>query len=704
MSRTTLITTGISAPALLAVCLWSAPVSSAPADLDSRSEHDADEVIVTASALRESPLDVAQPVTVLAGEALQRMMGASLGETVASSLGVTGSYFGAAASRPIIRGQSGERVLMLEDGADALDASALSADHAVSIDGLAADQIEILKGPATLLYGNGAVGGLVNVVTHRIPSERTEDFSGAAEIRGDTALAERSVAARADAGAGPFAFHFDGFQRHTGNLRIPGEALTPALRATLASAGLQDATRGRLPNSASASRGGAMGVSWIGDQGFLGVALSRYESLYGIPGPAAEPIMGATEWLVENGPAIDMAQTRLDLRGEYRPLDSHVTAWRLRGAWNRYRHAELEADGAMGTRFDNTAQDLRLMADHTLGTLRGTLGLQWRQAELLAAGTEAFVPPSTTQNAALFIFEELPITPGTLEFGARVEQQRISVPTATRSGTSLGLAAGMVWVVSDTLNGALQVTRSQRLPGATELFAYGPHVAVGHFEIGNASLGKETANTLDLTLRGGNTDTARWSAGVFAQDFHDYLYLEPTQLVTDGLGVFRYRQGDALFTGLEVEWILPFANHGNAHGNAHDTTHHRDNSQRSGYELRLAGDLVRGRLKHGNDLPLMPPLRLTAALQHQRGPWSAHLELQWSQRQDRVAAYEPTTRAALATNGDLNWGGTWGGLDTTIFLRVNNLLNRDLRRHTSVLKEYVPLPARGLTVGVRVQF
>ena len=658
-----------------------------------RADRAEEEVIVTASALRESPLDVAQPVTVMTGEDLRRSMGASLGETVAATPGVTGSYFGAAASRPIIRGQAGERVLMLEDGADALDASALSADHAVSIEGLAADQIEILKGPATLLYGNGAVGGLVNVVTHRVPTERLEGLSGTAEIRGDTALAERSVATRLDAGAGNFAFHLDAFHRDTGDLHIPGLALTPALRAMLAAEGVNDATRDRLPNSASKARGAALGTTWFGEQGFIGVAVSRYETFYGIPGPAEADDTSVAQWLSADGPAIDMAQTRFDLRGEFHPLTGFgagfIDTWHLRGAVNHYRHAEQAPDGTTGTRFDNNARDLRLLADHHFGVLRGTFGLQWREAQLIAAGEEAFIPPSTTRNAAVFLFEELPLGRITLEFGSRLEQQQLKVPTAQQSGTSLGLATGAVWKWTDAMSLSLQLTRAERLPGTTELFANGPHVAVSRFEIGDVTLGKETAKTVDLALHGRGAGPQRWSVGVFWQAFNDYLYLKPTGLVTDGLGVFRYRQQDALFTGAEAEWTTPLT--------AADAS--------NPWQLRLAGDLVRGRLQQGGGpLPMMPPVRLSLELRHQRGPWSLNGGTQWTSAQHRVAANEPPTRSGLDVTADCNWEGEWFGLNTNLFLRLNNVLDRDLRRHTSVLKEYVPLPARGLAAGIRIAF
>ena len=663
------------------------------------AQHADDEIVVTATALRESPLEVAQPTTVLLGRDLRQAPGGSLGESVSRTPGVTGSYFGAAASRPIIRGQSGERVLMLEDGADALDASALSADHAVSVDAFGVDQIEILKGPATLLYGNGAVGGLVNVVTHRVPVTAVDAPSGAAELRGDTALAERSLSLRLDGGLAlgddhSLAFHLDGFDRDHGNLVIPGLALTPTLRESLAAEGVTDTTRDRLPNSASTARGGAFGVSWIAPRGYLGVAISRYETLYGIPGPAEEEgeagTTAATQWLVEAGPAIDLAQTRLDWRGEWRPEAGPFQALRLRGASNRYRHAETEPDGAIGTRFDNRAHDVRLLADHEHDSWRGTVGVQWRDTDLAAAGEEAFVPPSRTRNLAAFAFQEIDLGSSTVEVGARVEHQKLAVAGGERSETAVGLAAGWLWQWTENLRWSLQATRSQRLPGATELYAAGPHAAVGRYEVGDATLGRETARTVDITLRGANADlTSSWSVGLFAQDFRDYLYMQPAGVVTDGLPEFRYRQGDARFTGLEVEW-----RHLLRSGTA----------SRAKWELRLAGDTVRGTLRNGGPLPQMPPARLMAGLERSSGAWNARLDLHWTAAQGRVAAAESPTQGGLALDLAVDWTGEWRGVAVSAFLKGSNLLDRDLRRHVSPLKDYVPLPGRGLAAGLRLGF
>jgi iron complex outermembrane recepter protein len=528
--------------------------------------------------------------------------------------------------------------------------------------------------------------------------------SGAAELRGDTALGERTAALRLDAGTGALAFHFDGFKRKTNNVHIPGFALSRAAREALAAEGETDDTRGRLPNSASESQGAAAGVSWIGEQGFIGVAVSRYETTYGIPGPAEEEgeeptpeLLGAPSALAavlsEDGPSIDMVQTRYDLRGEYRPEGSIITALKLRGGYNNYEHAELEPDGGVGTQFTQDAWELRLAADHALGALRGTVGVQLRDVDFVADGAEAFIPPSVTRNTGVFLFEELPLDAVTLEFGTRIERQEIDAGGAlagsSRNGTATGFALGAVWKLHDGLRLSAHATRTQRLPGATELFADGPHLAVRRFEIGDATLGKETARTLDVALHGTAEDGPQWQVGVFVNDFQDYLYLQPTGGTADGLGVFEYRQQDARFHGLEAELRLPVGV---------PTADRRS-------EVRLAVDLVRGALKDGGgDLPTIPPLRLSAEYGANWGAWSAHVGLQWTDRQDRVAAFETVTPDGLALSADVSWDGPLFGLDSQVFLRGGNLLDQDLRRHTSALKDYAPLPARGVTAGIRIKF
>jgi iron complex outermembrane receptor protein len=367
--------TGIIAAVAATLATIHAVAGAAPA------RGDIDEIIVTAMPLTQRLEDVAQPAQVLAGDELRQRIEASIGETLARLPGTNASYFGPAASRPVIRGLGGERLQVLEDGLGSLDVSALSPDHAVTIESLLADQVEVLRGPATLLYGNGTDGGVVNVVTSRIPAVAGDaPWSGAAEIRGSSALDERTATGRLDATLGSLGLHVDGFTRETGDVEIDGAAWSDAIRTQFAADGLPvDETSGRVPNSDIDSQGGGLGASWLLANGFAGLGYSRYENDYGVPGPAEEP--------GEDGVRIDMEQDRYDFASELRDVLPGFSMLRLRATVNDYLHRELEAGGEVGTTFDQRAMEARVSADHAPAAgWSGAAGLQYRDTDLDATG------------------------------------------------------------------------------------------------------------------------------------------------------------------------------------------------------------------------------------------------------------------------------------------------------------------------------
>ena len=332
---------------------------------------------------------------------------------------MSSTYFGPSASRPVIRGLGGYRVQTLQDGLASLDVAGLSQDHAVTVESVVSQQIEVIKGPAALLYGSGAAGGLVNVVTNRVPMERAEEpISGAVELRGDTATEERTGALGLDGQAGAFAFHADYFDRETDDVEIPGFAQSDALRQALIDSGEEpDGVRDHIPNSAGEAKGGALGASLIGDAARGGLSWSRYETNYGIPG--------------EEEAFIDMEQDRYDAKAAI-DLDGAITSLRFNGSYNDYTHTEFEAPGEPGTVFNQDAYELRLAMDHEIGAgWRGTLGAQYVDIDFEALGEEAFVPQSTTQATSLFAFEERHFDAWTIELGARGEQQKVDVDPVT---------------------------------------------------------------------------------------------------------------------------------------------------------------------------------------------------------------------------------------------------------------------------------
>lgn len=646
-------------------------------------ESKVEEVVVTSTALRENPLEVAQPTSVVGGDELRRQIAASIGETLSGELGVSSTYFGPSASRPVIRGLGGYRVQVLQDGAAALDVSSLSQDHAVSIESVVAQQIEIIKGPAALLYGSGAAGGLVNVVTNRIPREPAkEPISGAVELRGDTATDERTGAFSLDGGTGMLVMHADYFHRETDDVKIPGFAQSTQLRRQLIDDGEEpDDIRGRIKNSASDTQGGAIGGSLAGDAGFAGASWSRYQSTYGIPGEAEA--------------FIDMRQDRIDAKGDWNANGTWLDTLHLNGAYSDYTHTEFESPGVPGTTFNQNSYELRAAADHHWNSnWRGTIGAQYVDIDFEAIGEEAFVPPSLTHALSMFAFEEHHFDQWTLELGARAENQRIE-PTGRSAlpdydKTAFNVSAGMVFKLAEDRAVALNVTRTQRHPQAAELYADGPHIAAGRVEIGNPNLDMETAYTVDLSLRSTGKGI-RWTLNAFFNDYDSYIYLNPTGEIApaseDSLPIFDYLQAAAKLYGYEAEVIFPL----------------RGGSS-SSLELRLASDYVRGKLNDGSNLPQIPPLRVGAGLHYEAGPWHSSVEAFYNTKQDDVIENELPTDGYTMLNLDVSYRMPFGNKHLLLFARGSNLLDEEARLATSPLKDIAPLPGRSLHIGARAEF
>jgi iron complex outermembrane recepter protein len=679
-----------AAPAMVLSSAISSLIAAAPAwaadgnskDKDSK---DIDQIVITATPLRESAFETAQPAALLGGDELIRSRTLSLGETLASQPGVSATYFGPQASRPVIRGIGGERVQMYEDGGAALDASALSNDHSVTIDPLLAQRIEVVRGPATLLYGNGASGGLVNVITNRIPETVPEKpISAALELRGDSALEERSGAASVDGGSGHWAWHADGHKRDTDDVRIPGFALSRELREQREEEGEEvDEMRDRLVNSGSETYGGAVGGSYVGEKGFFGVGVSRFDTDYGLPDSTGEI-----------GVHIDMRQTHYDLKAELLDVSNFISSIRVRSSYNDYTHGEVEESGEVGTLFEQKGSDSRVVFDHApVGGWRGTFGIQYRDVDLDVTGEEALLPPSQTRNLGYFVFEERQFGPFHLEAGARLEQQKVDVsaedPVASYDKSAVSGSLGGVWKFTDDYALALNVTSTQRHPTATELYANGPHIAAQRFEIGDANLDRERATTFDLGLRKMAGD---WTGSItaFRSDYSRYIFAALTGEV-DGdeepLPIVQYSQQDADFSGLELEVKPPAADLGFGV-----------------LSSRIVADYVRAKLKDGGgDVPQIPPMRIGGELTLEQGAFTSGLSLTWYDKQDKLGPEELPTDGYTLLNMDFSYRLPEGEHSVFFYLRGENLLDEEGRRHSSPLKDFAPLPGRGIGAGVRME-
>ena len=660
--------TSIVAFSILAVVL------AAPSHGQSTATSDElEEVVITATPLRKAVFETAQPVSVLSGEALVTRREGSLGETLADQPGVSASAFGPIASRPIIRGQGGLRVQTYQDGADTLDVAALSDDHAVGLEPMLADRIEIVRGPAALLFGSAAAAGAVNVITPRLSLSRfASPFAGEVQVRGDTAANERGVAARVGGLAGnQLQFSADWHHFRADDLRIPD---------------------GRLENSNGETRGGSGGFAWIGEHTSIAISLSDLRSDYGLPGDShaheSDEDHGEYDGHDEHGDVrLALEQKRLDFVGEQR-VDGPFDTLRLRVARNDYAHAEIEGE-SIGTVYAQDGRELRLSADRD-GSY--SIGLQWRELDFDAEGDEAFLPASRTRHLGAYGFGELRLGSVTFEAGLRIEQQDIAVSQDTDRGEYRNQAAsgsiGARWPVRGPWEITLQVTSTGRHPTATELYALGPHLAVQRFEIGDETLDIERGTTADLGLQ--YRTESGWSGhiGMFAAEYDQFIAAIPTGTTEDDLRVVRFTGIDARFEGLEFDW-------------SHDSL---IEAATGNLGVRFFGDYVRARDSSGNPLPQIPPKRLGLELRYNSGPLRLGVETIVHDAQDDLAEGEIRTAGFTAVNAEATYRLRVGSTDMLWFARGVNLLNEEMRRHASPLKDVAPLAARHLAFGLQLKF
>ncbi len=676
-------------------------ILSAPAfgqEAPQHGDHDdaASEIVVTAIYARNRA-DLLAGTSVVSGDDLAREVKPTIGETLSHQAGVSATSFGPNASRPVLRGFQGERVRVLSDGIGSFDVSNTSVDHAVVINPLTADRIEVLRGPAALLFGSSAIGGVVNVIDSRIP-RKVPDEGVHLDATGTYASAanERSGGTRIDVPlSDKFVVHFDGTYTKTGNLETGGYLLAPALRTqALASAdqGIRDlgTLKGELPNSAGRTWELSGGAALITSTGNLGFSVSHYDSLYGVPIRfSLDPAITAEQV------RLDVHQTRVDVRAEVNPSAGFLDAIRFRAGYADYQHNEIDDTGAIGTTFLNQGWEGRLeFAQRERGGWQGAFGAQFFLRDLNIIGAEKFLPKSETQQFGLFTVQSFDLGDIRAEAGARVEQAILSAqadailgnPDLRRSFTALsGSLGASVQVIADWRVG-LNASYTERAPSGEELFANGPHAGTQAFEIGDPAFGKESSKGLELTLRGKGAGYTV-SASFYHSWFSGFIYDAPTGQIIDDLPVFQSRQADARHYGAEFEGSVKVATIGSFAIN-----------------LDSVADVTRATIKVGGPVPRIPALRLLGGVEAQSDDLSGRVEVEWVDGQDRVAAFETTTKGYTMANASLSWKpmGKAGPLDLT--LSANNLFDVVARRHASFLKDYAPLAGRDIRLSARLSF
>lgn len=707
----------LAATSLVVSCPSLAQEAQAPgANQPAPAENDGDDfhgtIYVTAGGLQR--LDMLAGTSVIEGEELQRSLDGQIGEMLTKLPGVSATSFSPGASRPVLRGLQGDRVRVLIDGIGSIDAANVSTDHAVPIDPLTAERIEVLRGPAGLLYGSSAIGGVVNVIDKRIPRRVPDERAHIDALAAlDTAYDLREGGASVDMPLGSVvAFHLDGSWRKTDDVEIPGYVLADPLRQELLADAEEEVEEGHLaeaaelletanqsdvlPNSATETWSLGGGLAWFGEGASFGASVSYYDSHYGVPArPDAvhhhEAGEDEAEGAHEHGDetvTIGLEQWRADFRGSVDLGSGVFEELTTRWAYSDYQHTEFEGD-EVGTVFLVEGIEGRVeLIQRERNGWRGSIGGQILFRKFAAVGPEAFVPPNSTGSFALFTLQEIDFDPFELEGGLRYEHTDVKADTLglSRSFDTVSGAIGLAYSPMPGLRLGLNGSRAARAPSAEELFADGPHIATQQFEIGDPDLDPETAWGLEAYARG-SLGGADFGFSVYQNWFDDFIYLQPTGEEEDELPVYQQLQQGADFFGFEAEASVPLFRAG-------------------GFRLigDVQGDYIRATLNDGSPVPRIPPLSLLGALEAQSDMLDLRAEVQWFDEQDRIAESETPTGAFAHVNLSLAWKPLRGGENVTVMLQANNLFDAEGRRHASVTKDFVPLAGRNLKLSVKGSF
>jgi iron complex outermembrane receptor protein len=685
-------------------------------------EHDVlEEVVVTATPLDRNLIEMSQSSTVLKGSALQQELHNNIGETLTRLPGLSNASFGQNVGRPVIRGLQGVRVGVLNDNMTSSDASAVSQDHAVPVEPFLADQIEVLRGPATLIYGSGSIGGVINVVSNTIPVALPENqLEGRVLVQGDSAANQKFAVGRLDFGSGSFAGHVSAFYRRTEDYEIPGPAeLYPEddledHEEEQEGEEHQEGSTGILENSFLDNEGGAIGASWIGETWTVGLSYTAFDSDYGIPGAHAHEHEDEHEGSDEH--ELEDEEENVTVGLENRRIDGLLLGvnpirgferFKLNVAQTDYQHTEFEGE-EIGTVFDSETLDARLELRHvTMGRWSGAFGGQVMEREFSAIGEEAFVPPSDTDSWALFWVESAEFENWRLDLGLRYENVDTSaleldhehkqkeevhhedegLEIISRDFTPMSFSTAAVWHVNDNSHLAFTFASAERAPSDAELFSFGPHLATQTFEVGNPDLGVETNRHYEVSWRlheGALTGAITF----YYDDFDDYIYQADTGLVEDGLPLRQWSQQGANFTGgeLEINWDI-----------GHTLSGH--------WQLFGFYDRVEAELSDGSSVPRIPPQRFGLGADWDHRSWAGNMT--WIRADDHTdtAEYETATPGYDLLNAEISYRfGFDSGAGMELYLKGQNLLNEDIRNSTSFLKDQAPQIGRNFILGARLSF
>ncbi len=625
----------------------------------------------------------------LNGRELSIRREATLGETMNDMPGVTSSYFGPNTSRPILRGMEGERAQIMQNGTSVLDASSASPDHAVGVDPMIAEQIEIVRGPASLIYGGGNVGGVINVTDHRIPKEPLDGMIGRGEAKYGGADNERSGVAVVDVGNGSFAIHADAYQRLTDDLKIPKSAAQKLINDGYA----EHTKNRRLLNSGAETNGGALGASLTFEKGYAGISFAQANNFYGT---VAEPNV-----------KIDMRNDRWDFASEIFDINGAISRAKVLLTHTDYQHQEIDG-GAVGTTFLNRGNEGRIEASHTkLGDLTGSFGVQFSNTHSQAIGEEAFMPSTQTKKQGIYLYEELPMGKFLLSGAARLDYSQISSAGGERFGPSADVnfaprnfSLGSQYAIDSSWRINFNLSHAERAPAATELFSRGVHIATNQYLLGNSQLNKEISNNIEVSL---NWKTAKHSASfsTYYNRFSNFITGFNTGCWVNDSGnnsncsysSGNYTLSETLIKAVPAEFKGVEAQ-----------AKFRIYEGQGDLDLNLRGDYLQANNQEtGKPLPRIAPMRIGAGFDYQFDRLHGNFDVLHAFKQDRLADQELSTSAYTLVNATLSYQFK-SAFHLEAFAKARNLLNEDIRDHSSYLKEIAPMGGRSLLLGVRGEF
>ena len=653
-----------------------------------------DTIRIKAHPLEQTSKDFAVADTVVDQKRLAQ--GAvTIGEALSGETGISSNQFGAGSSRPVIRGQDGPRIKILQNSSENIDVSTLSPDHAVTVDPALAKQVEVIRGPSTLLFGAGTVGGLVNVTDSKLPTAMPEKgYEGNVGLRYNTGSDEKLATAGVTLGLGDqVALRVEGLKREANDYIAPDYVH-------------EGEKERRVDNTFAKGQTVNVGLSWIYDRGFTGISYSNRQDQYGLPGHSHEyescHLHGLSlhcgehdhdedehddhdhDHAHEAGPWIDLKSERYDVRTELDDPFAGFKKLRAQASYTDYQHDEIEED-TISTRFKNKGYDGRLELVHNpLGAWEGVIGTQYGQQKLELTGEEAFLAPNTTKKWSVFALEHAQLNDVHVELAARVDQQKIDIDDSSKKdfdGSAFSVSGAANWEFAPNYKLSLVTSHQERLPLAQELYADGGHFATNTYELGNDQLSKEKSNNVELGFHY-DDNTFDYHVHVYHNWFDDYIYAQTLDRYED-FRLVKYTQDKARFYGAEAEAAYQIS---------------------PTYKIGVFGDYVRGKIDNEN-APRVPAGRLGTKVNADFGDgFTGSAEYYHVFNQDKITAYETETQGYNMLNLGVAYSGEYSNLgDYRVFLNANNLLDDQIYQHASFLST-IPQVGRNFTVGVNFNF